>query len=547
MKGTGRETIVAASALVMGGTFLAAVTEFGRDIVIAAIFGGSAEADAFFGAMIIPSIFVGILVYAGKVVFVPLFTAITERDGGEEGARLVGSIVLFFILIILTFCAMGALLAGPVVRLTLPRLSGDLLPLAVYIQRVFYLFLFLSGAAICFSSHLYSIREFFVPSFMQALLNIVLISAMLLLAPAKGVSGAAAAFCLGAAAQLALVTFASRKKGFKPGRPSVRLRGELRALSILVLMPVLLMSVRSLNQVVDRAVASYLAEGSIAAITYASRIVFGFRAVIAGSIFTAGIPFIAALLARREIDRVKLLVESGVKGNLLVMIPVSIFLMLLSHPIISLLYERGAFMPADTVRTATALFWFATGLLPAGLILIIVSPFFAARKPLVPIANALVMFVLNASLTVVLALRCGFGIAGIAAASSLTFFCSSISVAWFLRRRLGGFLRPGFALYALKIVAASALSGWIARLAYGILAARSGLFVTLGVSGVLFAFTYLLTLKALRLPELDRLTGDALRLGGGLTRLIFPGRPGGEPGPDPFDRDGDQNKNGEEH
>jgi putative peptidoglycan lipid II flippase len=106
--------------------------------------------------------------------------------------------------------------------------------------------------------------------------------------------------------------------------------------------------------------------------------------------------------------------------------PATLGLIVLREPIVRLLFEHGAFTPADTSATAQALMWLALGL-PAQVLAKALSPAFFARGdtvvPLWATLKALVVAIVSAAL-----LGHIFGAAGIAAGIALGAWSNALSL-----------------------------------------------------------------------------------------------------------------------
>ena len=68
--------------------------------------------------------------------------------------------------------------------------------------------------------------------------------------------------------------------------------------------------------------------------------------------------------------------------------PAAAAVLVLSEPMIRLVYQRGEFTPEQTTLVATALFWFAFSLPTNGLFLLLTRTFFSLQRPWVPTAIA---------------------------------------------------------------------------------------------------------------------------------------------------------------
>jgi putative peptidoglycan lipid II flippase len=105
-------------------------------------------------------------------------------------------------------------------------------------------------------------------------------------------------------------------------------------------------------------------------------------------------------------------------------LPATLGLMLLSHPIVRLLFEHGAFSASDTAATASALMWLALGL-PAQVLVKALSPaFFAREDTMTPLMATLTGLVV--AIIVALLLSGTFGVIGIAAAIALGAWSSAV-------------------------------------------------------------------------------------------------------------------------
>jgi putative peptidoglycan lipid II flippase len=140
-------------------------------------------------------------------------------------------------------------------------------------------------------------------------------------------------------------------------------------------------------------------------------------------------------------------------------LPATLGLIVLSEPIVRMLFEHGAFTAADTVATSHALTWLALGL-PAHVLVKALSPaFFARHDTMTPLWATLTGF----AVAIVLAVGLGriFGAEGIAAAIAAGAWSSAFvlirrgaatfgfSIDEAARRRLPRIVAAAFAMGAL--------------------------------------------------------------------------------------------------
>jgi putative peptidoglycan lipid II flippase len=101
----------------------------------------------------------------------------------------------------------------------------------------------------------------------------------------------------------------------------------------------------------------------------------------------------------------------GMRQINLLLIPSAAFMIVLSKPIVRLVFERGQFGPQSTHLVSIALFWFAFSLPFAGLNLLLTRAFFAVKRPWIPTRLAAMNIVVDVIVSI--GLYKPFGIAGL--------------------------------------------------------------------------------------------------------------------------------------
>lgn len=130
------QTVTQATLILIIGTLLSRVLGFVREMVIAHMFGATAETDAFLIAFIIPGVFAGLVASAITVAFIPVFTEYRLKQGEEDAWRIASTLinVIFGVLIA---GAIFTLFAAPViVHLLGPGLAEETRETAIHLARV---------------------------------------------------------------------------------------------------------------------------------------------------------------------------------------------------------------------------------------------------------------------------------------------------------------------------------------------------------------------------------------------------------------------------
>ena len=102
------------------------------------------------------------------------------------------------------------------------------------------------------------------------------------------------------------------------------------------------------TELVDQSMAAMLAPGSVAALNYARKIITVFIVIGATPLGTAALPYFSQMVANQDWRGCRHTLRVYAQSIVLVTVPITLGLVLFSHPLIRILYQRGAFTPADT-------------------------------------------------------------------------------------------------------------------------------------------------------------------------------------------------------
>src|SRR5262249_8797941 len=225
------------------------------------------------------------------------------------------------------------------------------------------------------------------------------------------------------------------------------------------------------------------------------------------AIATVLFPTLARFASRGEHDNLRATMANGMRQILFVLVPAAAAVLVLSEPMIRLVYQRGEFSAADTTLVAPPSFWFAFSLPPTGLFLLLTRTFFSLQRPGVPTAIAAG----NLAVTALAALGLyHLGVGGIVASTAIATTASVVAQCVVLRRILHGLELGRFLDAAIRITIAAAA---LAAVSFGVSdlldsALGRGLLgqiVSLGVALGLGGLAYVGAAKLLRIAELDQI------------------------------------------
>jgi putative peptidoglycan lipid II flippase len=182
--------------------------------------------------------------------------------------------------------------------------------------------------------------------------------------------------------------------------------------------------------------------GSVSALTYAWQIFTMPQVIIAQSIAIAALPTFSAMVAREEINAMRASLADTLRGILFLALPATVGLLLLSTPVIALLFQRGDFGATSTALVVWALTFFTLGLVSHSVVEIVSRAFYALHDTRTPVLIGVGAMGLNVLLNFAFAeLFRGLGWpphGGLAFANTVATTLEMVGLAWIMRRRLGG-------------------------------------------------------------------------------------------------------------
>lgn len=476
-----------------------------------------ADLDAFFAAnRVSETLFTLLAAGALGSAFIPTFTGLLAKGEKSAAWHLASSIASLLVLTLTALAGLAALFAPQIVRYALaPGLAEDprLFPLTVDLLRIQLVSAVLFGLGGLMVGVLNAHQVFFIPALTPSMYQLGMIFGVLFLAPEMGIYGLAWGVVIGAALYLLIQIPALFK--VVPREPYHALRNYSLSLGLenpfvrevfrLMGPRVLGVAVVQLNFWVNTWLASQMAPGSVTSLQYGFSLMLMAQAAIAQSVAIAAMPTFSAQFALGQLDEMRASLSASLRGVLFLALPASLGLMLLREPIVSLLYQRGQFDARMTALAAWALLWYAAGMVGHSIMEVLTRAFYAQHDTRTPVVIGAIAMGLNVVFSFAFsALFARLGWAphgGLALANSLATALEAAALFVTMRKRLDGIngthLLRGLSLALVGTLAMSVVLLLTLRLFPG----RPAWLLAPG--GILAGgLTYLLTLAALRVPEL---------------------------------------------
>jgi len=457
-----------AALIVAGGTLLSRALGLLRQVIFAGLLGAGATGDAYFVAFLIPD-FVNYLL-AGAYMAITLIPIITRRfaAGDEEDAwrafwaitraLLIGSVVLL---------AAAMPFISPVLRAVEPGFTDAQVAEAARLTRII-----LPAQIFFILGQLFTAVQFARERFVIATLGPVVYNLGIILGGLAGALGreqpTADGFAWGVlggsfAGIFLLQAWGARRCGLRWPTGSLRRHPAVRRYFALAIPLMLGQSLVVLDEQLGRTFGSLVGQGGVSWLTFGRQVMLVPVGVIAQAAGVAAYPFLARLAAEGKLDQLAETVTRALRYIVVLSLAAAAALMALSVPAVRLLYERGSFEAADTLRTAGTVVFFALGVPMWGLQQILARGFYAREQMWVPVVVG--TLATAAAVPIYWGLQHAMGVDGLALASSLaiTLYTAALAAVWY-RRTGWQHARPVAAtsLRNLPLAAAAGLAGWAA-------------------------------------------------------------------------------------
>nr|MCU0749218.1 murein biosynthesis integral membrane protein MurJ [Akkermansiaceae bacterium] len=396
------------SAAVMASRVLGLV----REMMFAGLFGGSKWMDCFYLAFKVPNLLRDLFAEGAlSQAFVTTFSKKLKSEGEAPAWSLANKMMTLAAIFMSLVTVIGILAAPWVVELLTslsrsgksPRVfNPEEFALTVTMVRVMYPFILLVSLAALVMGMLNAKNVFGMPALSSCFFNLgSMIGGAAIgwwMDPNWGpqsLVGFSIGVVIGGLAQLVCQFPALRRVGyrfaadFKWKDPGVR--------QILKLMgpAVIAASVVQINVVVNAMFAYGVGEGAVSWLSYAFRLMQLPIGVFGVAVATVTLPALSRAAVNGIGAEFRPTLAKGLRLVAFLVLPSTIGLVLLSEPIVSVLYERGAFDPVDRMQTAAALRAYGYGLLFYAWLKVLQPAFYAIDKRWFPMMVSILALILN--------------------------------------------------------------------------------------------------------------------------------------------------------
>ena len=450
-------------------TLLSRITGLIRDLLMASTFGVSVMTDAFWVAFRIPNMLRRMFAEgAFSQAFVPVLAACKEKEGDAATHVLIDAVATLLTAVLLLVGLVGVVGAPILVYLMASGLQPQGFEAAVIMTRWMFPYIVCMSLVALGAGVLNTWRSYAVPAATPVLLNLAMITAAWLGAPwfarlgIEPIYAMAGGVMLGGILQLGAVAWALKRLGLLPrvrlGLGPARAAWSLeptKRIASLMLPALLGVSVSQISLLINTQIASHLAIGSVSWLNSASLLMEFPTAMIGVALGVVLMPQLAAAKAANDSVRFSNMIDWGLRLVVLLAVPASVALLTFALPLVSVLFHNGAITARDVTQTTAALMGYGVGLLGLVAIKVLAPGYFASQDIKTPALIGIAVLLATQGLNLVFVPLLSH--AGLALAIGVGALINALWLLFGLMRRRTFVPAPGWGVFLLQVLAASAL------------------------------------------------------------------------------------------
>ncbi len=490
-----------ASGAMAGATLFSRVLGMVRVMVYARFMGDGWVAGAFTFAFQIPNLFRRLLGEGAlTAAFIPIFKEKEKNHGETEMWHAANAVISG--LVIVASGLIAVVMLGLAIALSVHEFDAST-GLMLRLLLVMFPYMLLVCIAAALMGMLNARGHFFIPAMGATMLNLVMITSVLWLAPQLGLNlppegrlptqifALAYGVLVAGVAQAAFQVPTLAREGFRYRWVSPWKNATVRLVATRMIPGTIGVAAFQLNVLLVQSLAFWINPQINASFEYAVRLMELPQGMFGISLATYLLTALSGLAIDKNYPEFRATLRHGIGSLVFVNFIAAALLLALAEPIMRLLFERGQFTAESTGRAAFALACLAPGLVAFSTVNVLARAFFALGDTKTPMKISLVCLALNLMLSAILIVPLKQG--GLGIANTLTSVCNVALLLFALRKKLGQLemaslratLRPlGLAALLGCVVAWCAWTSWDQWLGHATLALKLGaVFVPAAIAG----------------------------------------------------------------
>lgn len=364
-------------------TIVVRVAGFADKVILASFFD-LADMEVFFIAVSLPTMVYTMVAALVNPVLVPGFVSRLAQKDGKTSAEPFYAWLFLLGLVLSASAGFIYAFAGPLASVLAPGFAPEKQRACALMLRVMAPLSAVMGLTPLFAAFLNAQRRFVVRPLGELAMKLVGIAAVVGLGGAWGIRAALWGAAGGMLAYLAVEAAAMRAVWSVPPSLAGFKQPDFRRAFALMAAPVVGTVFARIGEIVERAAASTLTPGSVAALMLSRKLVDLPLLIIPMAAATVLFTFFSELHEAGAQERVARMLDSATRIMLLIFLPITVLTCILAEPIVAVVYQRGEFEAESVHLVGQALFWLAPSMSFLAVEMLLMRHFFSRRDVWTP-------------------------------------------------------------------------------------------------------------------------------------------------------------------
>ena len=322
-------------------------------ILAARLFGAGDAMDAYLVAFLVPSFFMDMLAGPLDSALIPTLIELREKQGNDAARKLYSNVLAVTGAGFLAAALFAAVSSGLFLPLLASSFGPDKLAFTRHLLLMMLVVIPLSGLSAAWRAALNSEHHFAYAASVPVITPAVCIAAILFAGRQYGVQALAWGTVVGGALEALATGIGARRAGYAMLPRWSGMNAALRQVATQYGPLVAVTLVMTGSALVDQGMAARLGSGSVAALSYGTRLVAVLITIGPTAIGTAVLPHLSAGVLAGEPGALRRTLRTYGIFVLAAIIPATAALMYFSEPIVRVLFQKGAFSETATHLVAS--------------------------------------------------------------------------------------------------------------------------------------------------------------------------------------------------
>lgn len=436
---------------------------YARETLMAYYFGASMATDAFVASQKATSLFSALVSSSIATTFIPMLARVEEDDPSKKFHHTNNMLILSTTAGAIV-AGLGILFAPIIVKIVGGGFDKETFDLTVQLTKIGMPVIIFSAIVGIMTGFLQSEGRFAATGAIAIPLNIIYISYMVLFSKRFGIQGMAVASVLGVVAQAIFLLPDTIKSKFKFFFVfDIKDKYVIHALTLCI--PVVFsVAINDINIIINTHLASGMAEGTVTWINYANKLNILILGVFTSAVTAVSFPILSRAFSAHDIAGGKKAIGTSVRSIMLVTIPSTVGLIVLSKPIVEIAFVHGKFTQYDADMTSPVLKFYALALCAMSLNNILNRVYYSVQDTKTPVKIGAISVLMNVILNLILIRFLGH--IGLALALSIATNISVLISFLILKKKLNGVGGWSYLRCLIKSLISSLVMGVVTYFSY---------------------------------------------------------------------------------